>query len=198
MDGPPMKVELVAGEEALAVFADLYTKASGLTIPLDYLRRSRVLRVVDRTGSVRGGFALGPGDVMRWPRQVPPDAALSRPIDLAQSAELNALWLEPARRKGPGAAAFWLAVGKEIGASRFSHITFCVDPRKHGLARLYERAASGILYEGPVVDCPLPQLRIFHSTPRRFRWLWLLYAPGLLRRFLNPLGAPGRAPGEDA
>lgn len=192
MDGKAVKVEPVSGEEALVVFADLYARASGLTIPMDYLRRSRVVRVVDGAGRVRGGFALGPGAVMRWPRQVPPDASLSRPIDLAHSAELNALWLDPAQRKGPGAAAFWLAVGKEIGASPYRHITFCVDPRKQGLARLYQRAASGILYEGPVVDCPLPQLRIFHSTPRRFRWLWLLYAPGLLRRFLNLLGAPRR------
>jgi hypothetical protein len=180
-----MNARAVTAADELRQFAARYTEASGLPIPLEYLASSRVVTFHDRRGGLCGGMALAPGNVMRWPRQIPPGAALSATLDLSSCAELNALWLDGRFRKTRGSAAFWLAVSREIGASPYRHITFGVDPRKTGLARLYRRAASGVLYEGPVVNAPLPTLRLFHSTPGRFRWLWLLYSVDLARRFLR-------------
>jgi hypothetical protein len=165
-------------ESFQARFADY----SGLLIPIEYFRQSVVTGAFDDEGTLVGGWATAPGRVGRWVAQIPDVDRICRQIAIDRSIELNAVWLAPGLRGREASAEFWRALAHDLSRRDVDHVMFAVNPKRRGMARLYESMALGVTYEGPILNSPLPAVRYFHSSPRRFAEIEQHYAERLLAR----------------
>ena len=187
-----LQCRVLSSHDELVGFQQQFRRHSGIEVPLDYYQRVTVIGVldcIDGAHTLIGGYATAPGECARWPAQIPAVTAFQQRVAMAQTIELNSVWLDRDFRKQRRSARFWLALGKDLGSRDVGYIVFVVDPAKAGLARLYRKAESGLIYEGPYVNSSLTYARVSFATPRRFRMLPVLYAFDLLLRL-----AGGRQP----
>ncbi len=146
-----------------------------------YLSRGQVHGLFDRDGSMCGGYVVQEGRNARWIPRLPTQAVddLSNVID--DGLELNLVWLAGPYRKAMTALRLWTRISRDLGRARDrKFVTFTAETRKAGLDRLYRTVASGVLYEGPFSGLS-GTYRLYWSTPRKFRWIPLLYLPTYAR-----------------
>lgn len=176
-----MRFRRLVSTEDLDAFREGFREASGINIPLDYFQAASVTGLY-RKGRLVGGYSLRSGDGMRWLDHIPVETEFQRQHPPDTLLELNGLWLDRACRQSWVATLFWLYVGWDLGRRKGYTITFVVDPRKPSLVKLYEKAASGLVYEGDWVRSSLPRARLYWSHPTKFRYLLFPYLWDLLRR----------------
>src|SRR5262245_14012497 len=101
----------------------------------------------DDEGALVGGYSTAPGKVGRWFSQIPSKTKLHPVVD--RTLELNAVWLRAGMRGRAASAELWTCLGRDLAVRDVDYIVFAVNVKRVGLMRLYERIASGLLYEGP-------------------------------------------------
>jgi hypothetical protein len=173
-------------------FRDEFVRSSGVAIPIEYFHASVVTGAIDGHGRLVGGWATAPGRVGRWLSQIPEVERRCSQIDVERSFELNAVWLAASLRGQGASAEFWRALAHDVAGRDVVHVIFAVNPRRRGLAALYEGMAAGVLYEGPISNSTVPAARYYHSSPQRFAEIEQHYAERLRARMAaTRRGRPG-------
>lgn len=173
-------------------YVEHYLTSSGDPLPPDDLRAyvdcaTRAVGVFDRDGRMRAGYVLAGETASRCRIQLGPERwrELLARAGASEAIELNLVWLDPALRGGPLAAALWLRIALELmRLSRQTAIVYAVNIEKTGLVRLYREITVGHVEVQRPLDGAV--LHYCWSTPGRFRMLPILYARRLLRRAVKP------------
>jgi hypothetical protein len=180
-----MKRRQLTDFNRLVEFQQQFEAHSRISIPMAYYESAQVTGVYNRQDALIGGYVTAPGEAARWFNQVPMLTEFQACNDLSRTIELNAVWLTPEYRMRSSSAQFWLMLANDLATRDVTYIVFMVDLNKAGLARLYKKVTTGIIYEGRVINSSLKAARICYATPRRFRVLPVLYALDLLQRFIR-------------
>lgn len=180
-----MYFETLSSTPQLQHFQEQFRAASGVNVPLDYFERAAVTGLFNDDKTLIGGYSTAPGAAGRWFSQIPTPTKLHSCVQ--HTLELNAVWLRPDLRGRSPSAELWTSLGRDLSNRDVHYIVFAVNVRRLGLMRLYERVASGILYEGPIVNSSFPSGRYYYALPERFAALPELYRNDLSARHAHHL-----------
>lgn len=180
-----MLVKLISEPADRDEFSRNWQSMTGMTVSENYFSSLKLYGFYIDDALI-GGFGIAFGDDMAWPKLTDSSGFLEKDINLRDCAEINVLWIKSEfRRSALDSIGFWWKVCAEIARQRAGYITFaCEDiPSKASLMNRYKTIGSGLLYNGPITKYEGRRMKVWWTTPFKFRFTKLIFAKEYIRLF---------------
>lgn len=142
---------------SLTEYQKATAKNLGVTFPLDYLMRGRVMGLRNAEGSILGGFALileGPYRVLE---QLPENLDISYSVPrkkMEKAMEITGLWLESSVQCQVTRVKLYLTLFFEMLKTGRKYLLYSYDTNSAHLAKYYQLTRPNVIYNGPVKCLP--------------------------------------------
>lgn len=149
-----MKFKTLKTDQELIQYSHLTEKYIDVRLPLEYLKRSRVIACLDELGHISGGFVIvleGPFRVIESIPNFDPSAWASQ---LNDCAEVTGLWFDNNYIKRRASVRFWLQVYYELLITKKEYFTYAWSLRKPKLGDIYAHGNPTVLFRGETKILP--------------------------------------------
>lgn len=143
-----MKFKLLTTDEELDQYRKITNGFIDVLLPLNYLKRSRVIAVVNKNDEIRGGFVIVMQGPFRTLQSIPKKTDAINEHLKGNIGEITGLWLDPRLKSARSSLKFWLRLYWELISSGKSDYVYAYSLRKPKLGRLYKAGRPKILFRG--------------------------------------------------
>ncbi len=143
-----MKFKLLSTDEDLERYRKITNGFIDVLLPLSYLKRSRVIAVVNKKNEIRGGFVLVMQGPFRTLQSIPKRTDLINNALTGNLGEITGLWLDPRLRSARSSFKFWMRFYWEIISSGKSDFVYAYSLKKPKLGLIYKTAKPKVLFRG--------------------------------------------------
>ena len=144
-----MKIKILTASNDLEDFRHLTKKYIDVLLPIEYLKRSKVVSFCHQGGAMCGGFVLVKNEPLRVLESIPANYFAQIPIDLSNVAEITGLWLDSKKADNIFCSIlFWLALYYNLSSSSFDGFVYAYALKKKNLRRIYATFCPVTLFEG--------------------------------------------------
>jgi len=153
--GVVMKFRTLKSDEQLLEYSKKVAPLIDVELPLEYLKRSKVVACYDRANNICGGFVIVKQGPFRVLDSIP--TPCSRTLSYQNSskvAEVTGLWLSHSLIKNNCAFGFWCRLLWSVATSGKKYFAYAYSLRKPKIGRMYSKARPEVLFKGPTKVLP--------------------------------------------
>ena len=143
-----MKFKLLSTDEELNQYRKITNGFIDVLLPLSYLKRSRVIAVVNKNNEIRGGFVIVMQGPFRTLLSIPKKTERINQHLKGNVGEITGLWLDPRLGSCRSSFKFWLRLYWELISSGKTDYVYAYSLRKPKLGRLYKAGRPKVLFRG--------------------------------------------------
>ncbi len=144
-----MKFRTLKSDQELLEYSKKVAPLIDVELPLEYLKRSKVVACYDKNENICGGFVIVKRGPFRVLDSIPNPC--SKTISYNKSskvAEVTGLWISHEIIKRNKAGAFWCRLIWNIITSGKKHFAYAYSLRKPKIGRMYSKAKPEVLFKG--------------------------------------------------
>ncbi|MCK5073833.1 MAG: hypothetical protein KAQ98_10435 [Bacteriovoracaceae bacterium] len=149
-----MKFRRIENVHELNHFQKLTQSYIDVLLPLEYLKRSKVIICENKHGEICGGFVIVMKGPFRVIDSIPEFDHESWKNKLKDTAEITGLWLDSDFSKRTSSLKFWLKVYSEMILTRKKYFTYAWSLKKPKLGEIYSHANPTVLFRGATKILP--------------------------------------------
>jgi hypothetical protein len=146
-----MKFVTISTDKELIEYQALTAKYINVVLPLDYLKKSKVI-ALKINGKIRGGFVLVTEGPFRVIDSIPSNylspKRMLKNILSHEILEITGLWLNPNIKDNQVSLIFWLNLYFQLLISRKKYCTYAYSLAKPKLGSIYKIANPRVLFSG--------------------------------------------------
>jgi hypothetical protein len=144
-----MRLKTLKTDEELDHYRHLTKKYIDVLLPLDYLKRSKVIVFRHRSGEICGGYTLVRHGTLRVLDSIPDEYRDDAPVDLSNVAEITGLWLDAKKaRHNFCSILFWLRLYVDLVFSSYDGFVYAYTLKKKNLQKTYATFHPVTLFKG--------------------------------------------------
>jgi len=143
-----MKFKVLTTEEELNNYRKITNAFIDVLLPLSYLKRSKVVAVVNKKDEIRGGFVIVMQGPFRTLQSIPKKTDHINNALKGNVGEITGLWLDPRFKDCRSSLKFWLRFYWELLSSGKSDYVYAYSLRKPKLGLLYKAGRPKVLFRG--------------------------------------------------
>ncbi len=142
-----MKFKILKTKFELEHFAKMTDKFIDVLLPLDYLKRSKVIGCFNKD-RLCGGFVIVLKGPFRVVESIPGVFKYPKKFKEKETAEVTGLWLNSELVKGGYGAFFWIKLIKELIFSGKKNFVYAYSLKKSHIGRMYSPARPTVFFRG--------------------------------------------------
>lgn len=180
-----IKFKTITDEATLGVFLDKFENFTGVRLPLDYAKKSKVVGVFLHD-KLSAGYMLVTKPKFRSVAFIPQEIRASNKFfenDEYEMMEVNGLWIGPSLRTPKDQFRVWLKLVLDIFMSKKNYLLLMCDARNENIRQLHSLTKPKFLYEGePFImagEKSAANIRVSYTT----RWKTISGIPSYLSQF---------------
>ena len=145
-----MNYEVLTTDDDLLEYSEQTLLLINVSLPLEYLKRSKVVAFRDRSGNIAAGYCMALKPPFRALVPVPEEIQAMLGSSLNKIIEVNGLWIDARHRGGVFAIKFWLALLIDFVRSKRRFFLYSYSSHKVALARFYAKSNPTRIWSGDV------------------------------------------------
>jgi hypothetical protein len=144
-----MRVKTLQLDKELDEYRYLTEKYIDVLLPLEYLKRSKVIVFRHSSGQICGGYTLVKHGTLRVLDSIPAEDRSKIPVDLSNVAEITGLWLDSKKANNSFCSImFWLRLYVDLTFSSFDGFVYAYTLKKQNLKKTYATFRPITLFQG--------------------------------------------------
>jgi hypothetical protein len=147
-----MKFVQLRTAQDLKKFQSLTKKIHHTEFPINYLKRSKVIVLMDDQKKICGGYALAIKAPFRSMEYLDPKIIKAEPYfkdySLDDIFEINCLWLDPKMTSRGTSFHFWIRLYRDMISLRKKAFIYTYELNRPHLGRIYSMAKPKLIYRG--------------------------------------------------
>lgn len=145
-----MRYEVLKKDEDLLEYSNQTRSLIQVRLPLEYLKRSKVVAYRSDTGKIIAGYCLALKPPFRAMQPVPEGLHETLGVSTGKILEVNGLWIDSKLRGGFFAVKFWIRFLLHLIGTNKLYIIYSYSSKKVALARFYSMANPRRIWRGDV------------------------------------------------
>jgi hypothetical protein len=181
--------KVLASDSELDAYRHAIQQKIDVLLPLEYLKRSRVVACFDEFDEIAGGFVLVLKPPFRVIDSIPDGAGMPLGVSPDSVAELTGLWMSRRYAQRHGSVGLWVRMFREVLTCSKTNFVYAYSLRKPKLADLYAGGRPVVLYRGETKTLPGmdgPDLESVEMVSLRGLMMGALATPTFFLKRLKP------------